>query len=281
MNYAKWIRKSVYALALGTALVACDNSNELLEEATVDDTAIQSIEDNAYTDAIMEEVTDFGEEAIATTIQGGRSMMRQLPECASVIHDRQSKTVTIDFGDGCTGPRGNLRTGAVIIAYTGRDTLTEGIGKEITFQNYTVNGNQVEGVIQYTAVRDRSEGTKEVSCQITNFSVTFAEDQSIFQLTDADRVRSWEQSQGTVTLSITGSSTGINRQGEAFTTEITSPIVRNSDCSEGRMHYPVSGIKVRTVEGKPNKSIDFGDGSCDNKATIIIGDQSREITLRD
>ena len=59
-----------------------------------------------------------------------------ITSCAIVTRDTIStpRTITIDFGTGCTGQDGRLRSGKVIVTYTGGGYFTPGASWTITFE---------------------------------------------------------------------------------------------------------------------------------------------------
>ncbi len=282
MKLQNWFKNIATALMIGTALVACEsNSDQALEEVALDTELLESTTDEAYAEVIMEEVSDFGEDAVGTAIEGGRFALRRLPECAALTVDRPNRTITIDFGEGCVGRAGRTRTGQIILSYSSRQDPDMDMARTLTFQNYTVNGNAVEGVITHTRMIDREAGQRGNTCQVSNFAITFANDGSIFSIDQSTRTRTWTRTgEESLQLEVTGSASGTTRGGKSFTMEISTPILHQSDCVEEGRYYPISGIKTRTVGVRPSASIDFGDGTCDDVAVVTVGDRSKEITLR-
>ncbi|TNF42226.1 MAG: hypothetical protein EP311_05715, partial [Cytophagales bacterium] len=55
------------------------------------------------------------------------------------------KKMIIDFGEGCTSPRGVTRKGKIIVTYTGR-YWAPGSVITTTFENYYVDDRKIEGV---------------------------------------------------------------------------------------------------------------------------------------
>lgn len=51
-------------------------------------------------------------------------------------------------------------------------------------------------------------------------------------------------------------------------------MIKKGDCK-----WYNSGTLVITPEKSDVKTIDFGDGTCDNEATMKIGDKTTDITL--
>lgn len=193
-------------------------------------------------------------------------------------------TVTIDFGTGCTSTH-DLRTrkGKIIATYTDRWRTT---GSTITIQleDYEVDGYQVEGSATIVNDGTNSDGQLSYTNTITGGKVT---DPNGANLTwEGTRIYTWIEGQNTSFLtdgisgitddiySITGQSSGTTRNGNSYTSSITSPLVRKLSC-----RWLVSGI----IEVTPNvgsvRSIDFGNGDCDASATVSIGNLSTTINL--
>lgn len=76
---------------------------------------------------------------------------------------------------------------------------------------------------------------------------------------------------------VTGSADGINTDGRAFDVDITTTL-RVQWCepyievTQGIVEIQPEDLKLRTV--------DFGDGTCDNEATAAIGNKSYTYKLR-
>ena len=58
-----------------------------------------------------------------------------------------------------------------------------------------------------------------------------------------------------------------------------NPITFKRSCKEERIFAPVSGIVTISIEGEADKIVDYGDGSCDNLATVTQGDLVEEIEV--
>ena len=77
--------------------------------------------------------------------------------------------------------------------------------------------------------------------------------------------------------SITGSASGTTSNGNTFSSVITSPVIRKMliGC---RRHF-VQGKLEHTPGGKATRYIDFGNGACDDQATVIINGNTYTINL--
>jgi hypothetical protein len=62
--------------------------------------------------------------------------------------------------------------------------------------------------------------------------------------------------------------------GKSWSSEVTTPLVRKFTC-----RWFVSGVLTINFTGG-QALLDFGNGQCDNRATLTVNGQNREITLR-
>ncbi len=191
-------------------------------------------------------------------------------------------TMTIDFGTSCTSYLGIERSGKVMATFTG-PYATAGTVITVTTDNYYVNGNKVEGVKTDTNMGTNADGNMYFSVIVTDGLITLPDATTISW--DATRTREWLEGSGTTAfeddayaisdgIGADYAASGINRNGIAFTTHIVEPLIKEMDCL-----WITKGIFEVTPDGLETRSLDFGDGSCDNSATLTIGGYSTEITL--
>ena len=236
----------------------------------------QAISDNLNSDA--EYVLN--EAAVDNNFSGntpvGITQTMNVLSCATVtVTPLQGfpKTISIDFGAGCTSSNGVTRSGKINV------TLSDSLRKPgsiavMTFDNYHVSGFKKEGTITWT---NTSQGaTKSWSRKCENGKIT-APDGRYWVHSGTQNVTQTEGSSTPLNLlddvvTITGSSTVTNSSGTTRTSEITSALEKKVICENidkgaikitGPSHYAV---------------IDFGDGTCDRLATVSV-DGSNPITI--
>ncbi len=191
-------------------------------------------------------------------------------------------TMTIDFGESCVSYLGLERSGIVIATFTGPYS-TAGTIITVTTENYFVNGNKVEGTKTVINEGLNADGNIYFSVSVIDGLITLETGETISW--DATRTREWMEGEGTLVMEddvyaisdgigADFAASGINRNGTAFSTHIAEPLVKEMDCI-----WMVSGILEVTPEGLTTRELDFGDGSCDNDATLTIGEFTTEITL--
>ncbi|MBX2904019.1 MAG: hypothetical protein KF872_10750 [Chitinophagales bacterium] len=210
-----------------------------------------------------------------------------LSGCATITHDTASspKLLTIDFGSsGCVGADGKLRKGKITISYSGK-YKAPGTVKTFSFDNYSVNGNQISNSSSKTVTNNGYNSANHLTWSIAvNGAVTLANGNGTVTWTSS-RTREMLAGEGTPQLaddkySITGSSSGTTAAGLAFTATIddANPLVRDLSCAQGKRNFTAGKVTI-TITGKLPRVIDFGSGACDNEATVTIGSKTKTIIL--
>lgn len=250
-------------------------SNDNETQTATDDAFAQSTANDAV--AISSESEDNGVTGTITDSTVG--LMFNTNVTISLNFTASPKVLTIDYGSNNTLCfDGKYRRGKVMVSFTGlyRDS---GSNHTITFDNYYVNDYKVDGNI---AVINNGHNT---AGNLT-FSVASAlniRDTSGNTLTyNGNHTREWVAGEQTAGLhawgddvySITGSSSGTSFNGTQFSSNITSAIIFALNCKwieKGTIDFKPSGKLTRTI--------DFGNGDCDNKATVTIAGVSFDILL--
>lgn len=188
-------------------------------------------------------------------------------------------TVTIDFGESCVGSNGRVRSGKLVVELTG-SYYTEGMVRTITPDGFTVNGWTLEGTRTVTNMGLNEQSQMYWTVVVEGAKLT--DNEGNFGTWEASRVRTLVEGAETEgcednVVAITGGSSGVGRQGKSFTATIIEPIIKPRSC-----RWPVSGVREVQVEGRDApRSLDFGDGECDNVATLTFPNgRTKEIELR-
>ncbi len=196
---------------------------------------------------------------------------------AIVTLDESTKSVKINFGDGCTSTNGVIRKGIINLAYTGNLLIT-GAKITTTFENYEVNERKIEGTRILTnkgVSLENSTVTLEVKIQ--NGKVTWS-DGSFVAIT-SDQLREIKLgTQGDYEASITGTASGTSRYGDLYTSSVTEPLIYKKNCLESGVKIPNSGI-LAFQYNEIEVTVDYGDGTCDKMATIFYPNGSKPVTL--
>lgn len=253
-----------------------ENPNQLSE---VD---ILSVENEAVVESAFEDIDDIGFESLLYFESGGRIEASEDSPilCAVRSHDRENKTIIIDYGDGCEGKYGRIRSGKIIITYTDR-RFVPGAVHTITFNNFYIDGNKIEGTRIRTNISESTDDNLKFRIELIDGKITFEDG------TSATREAIWETTRIRTPNPInderirTGSANGFNIDGIGYTVTITKPIVWKRGCLPTvRVMIPVEGTKVKEFEDGRIITIDYGDGTCDNLVTITTDGVSETIELK-
>lgn len=180
----------------------------------------------------------------------------------------------IDYGTGCTDPvDGKVRKGQIICEF---DRPFDSLGAVITisFDTFMVGAIKFEGVVTITRTSANS-----FTQSIVNGKCSKAGSEPWNILYDAQRTITFtsgtNSSSDPQIITISGTNTGTDRQGNTWTANITTPIVRDLGCT-----WLTQGEMVVTPAGKSERTINFGDGTCNNKATITIDGNTFEFSMQ-
>ena len=202
--------------------------------------------------------------------------------CATVTIDTLAsvKTITVNFGAvNCSCNDGRYRRGAIVLSFSGKykDSLTV---ITVTPQNYFVNDNQVSGT---KTITNKGHNAAHHLVYEINANMTIVKANGGGTITwSSIRQREWIAGESTISVlddkySITGSATGSSSGGSSFSSIITSPLIRDMSLA-CRKHF-TQGVLEHKPSGKATRIIDFGNGVCDDIATVTINGKTYTITL--
>jgi hypothetical protein len=195
----------------------------------------------------------------------------QFPQSDSLLK-KIAKTV-IDFGSGVLVRHDSItitRVGKIIITRTKSGQV---VTETITFENYSVNNNQIEGTKTRINNFDPTTGKGSSSTTVTNGKITFSDGTvavwaSTKQRTTDIVVNTTTKRPSSGSIVTTGVTTVTGSDGTLiYSHNTTNPITENITCGPSH-HWPVSGT-VETIYRTQTITIDFGDGSCSNKTISI------------
>lgn len=207
------------------------------------------------------------------------------PTCFNVsieyldVQDTFPVKITINFGNGCTGRDGRVRKGKIITVYTGH-LVWAGSVAETTFEDYYVNDIKVEGShrIENKSTSDvLSFETKVIDGKLTNAQGDYIHWNRTRSITQVDgQGTPWVP--GDDAFSVVGNGSGTVKKGDhtcEWTSTNVEPLIKNFSC-----RWIVKGKQAIQRTGGYQGVVDFGNGDCDNKATLVVNGFSAEITLK-
>lgn len=278
----KRLNQAVLVLLAAMAIVSCgkeEESPEIVREETFDVAELKASDES---ELISEEILTIAEDVytadeIATTSKGSYSS-DYLPDCVTIttVVTSTSKEKTIDFGDGCELPNGNILSGIIYLSYLkDMDMASKTLSLEL--QNFTFNQVAVAGSASVERMRSNSNGNPQADA-IASFNAIWPDGTTASF--DGNRTREWIEGYGSgfwgdnVYL-ISGQGTFTGKLGNVFTKETVIPLRREMAC-----RFIVSGI-LEISGNDATVSLDFGDGSCDAKGVLTHADgTTEEIFLR-
>ena len=270
-------QKLILGMLLSLFMLSCSNndsnSTSDLSEAKV----------NAKIDVITDDVSKVVDDQFGAQFgvsgKSSESITSFLPSCAVVTAtvSETTWTRTVVFTN-CTLPNGNVLDGTIIVSgSTNADLPSHTIS--YSFVNFHHNNILVEG--NRTVTRNlQSTATLATLHPVANMSidmtVTFPNGNSYHRV--GNRIREMIEGFDTQPIwqdnvfSITGSWTTTSTNGSQSST-ITTPLISKMNCPN-----IVSGI-VQIVRNNNTATLDYGNGDCDNQATLTINGTTTTITL--
>lgn len=252
-----------------------DKVSPVFDEITLSQQETQAEETLADIDLIVDEALDLNLGQLKSASIDNSVFLNDCP-VITINKNASPQEMTIDFGTSCTGKDGKIRSGKIIVS-SGSFTTFPSV-REKSFDNYYVDGKKIEGSIVKTISKDQENNIRTAVIQ-ENITITFTDNEGsarrIANLTrqyqrgvlgsiDDNQVVSW----GTVEF------TRISGVKVTKTITVENPLIFKVAC-----HHIVSGI-VSFTSGNRNWSINYGNGDCDNLATLTIGDKTKEIRIR-
>jgi len=263
------MKTSIKLLTL-TALLAisCNSDSESSDTGSTQDTTITA---DAKAQAFEEDVEGIKEEVLAGDgYYASKNTDNQLPPSSCRVITQETltngdKKFKVDFGTGCVDTNGDNRSGIIYIVVH-KNTTTNVITANITFDNYYINSHKIEGTI-------------DVSRAIVNSVPTYTRETNINIIQPSGGGTIHREGNfsiekiGGVSTPLVFSDDVFRIDGDALTTlpngtvlhmDITQPLIRNIGCP-----VIVKGTKTITKNSQ-TYTLDYGNGSCDNIATITL-----------
>ncbi|MFH1005815.1 MAG: hypothetical protein V1781_10070 [Bacteroidota bacterium] len=294
-------------LAMAVSVISCKKKEAA---ATEEDTETNSTNDNTFAERTSDDIVNMageasdiavGDSAISYRFENGEEAFGV--GCATVKRDTVKK-ITITF-NGQTCLDGHIRSGSLTLDYSSATIgkmhyRNPGFKLVITSSNYIVDGNKItiNKTISNTTNSGFNPATTNLTWSITsNISIIKADGSGTITW-KANRVKELLNTSDTnvyrgqvirilwnkARVGITGNASGTTAGGESFAANITKQLVRDMTCSPNSNypgHHPfIQGTADFTRGSKATRYIDYGDGTCDNIATVTIKGVAYTITLQ-
>ena len=229
---------------------------------------------------------------VAGSLQGGRENgTDSIPSCVTltIVHlnapDLFPVKIVIDFGSGCPGKDGHIRSGKLIATYSGRLTET-GKAAITTFDGFKIDSISVRGT--HTITNITTAGTNQRQFTIDVVAAKLSKPSGNYSQWTSHRIITQVEGNGTPNLSIddnfsiTGSAHGqVQRRSDLFAwnSEIAEPLHKKFTC-----HWISGGVLKVWRETLASSSqwaatLNYGNGACDFLATLTINGAATTIKL--
>ncbi len=276
-------------LIAGTTLffTSCQKS-DTGSMAKLSDDEVATARDNTLMENLLDDAMDAADQAVMMVDgwiynnDGSTLKSATVDTCPKVTVDhpdstRWPKVITIDYGDLCTGFYGHTRSGKIVITIWGR-YMNPGSKRVVELVNYYVNGIHVEGTRTVMNEGRNNAGNLVFSVELKNGKIT--KNDTTIMTREYVRFREWVNGEKTRNrwddvFFITGESQGVNFRGHSYHKTIINPLEWARTC-----RFIKSGTVSIRIDDKPPFTLDYGDGTCDNLATITRGDVTKEIQLQ-
>ena len=293
------ITGKLIALVAVISMASCKKDSSLSNSTNTNALILSdssTVADNSYYDVLNNAFYGFADNSTvwsASTLHSGKTSTFSTEHTEGVntgnlscaiytlsdtVQGEYPKTLTMDFGTGCTSTDGILRSGKLTYLFSG-PLLYPGTTASVTFTNYVVNGYGLQG--SYSITNNSNQTSISITTTVTNGIITNPNATNYHY----SHNRTYTMIAGSSTpfnisddvYSITGNSSFSTSDGSSLVWTIVpaTPLIKAVSC-----RYISQGVVDFVYNQSVNGSIDFGNGTCDNAATITIGGIQHPITLR-
>ena len=179
----------------------------------------------------------------------------------------------IDYGTtGCIGSDGVYRKGKLKIKTAKRWNK---YGNIITVDliGFNINALTLSGQLKITYADSVTLSTEVINgqCSDGTWQINYSGIKTVKQIAGYSTKLDGSDD----IYSIGGSTSGKNREGRSFTTTITNNLIKKSNCK-----WISSGVLELTPDGFKTRTVDFGNGTCDDDATFSVNGQTLAFKLQ-
>ncbi len=226
----------------------------------------------------IEKYDGLGDDVMIEGMHGlGHFRIPHLSDCATVtISDSvYPKEIIVDYGTGCTDNHNHTISGKIIITIS--DTLKKpGAVKTVVTQDLLIDSVKVELNASYKNLGMNSDSNWVILS--SSEQVVTLNDSTVINKISQDSIE-WLSGYTTTTkqddIFLKSGSGSINiNDSLAYSSNITTPLLYDRSCE-----FILSGVVELYKDGN-SVIIDYGDGTCDNIATVTTNGTTEEINLQ-
>ncbi|HLF52158.1 hypothetical protein [Flavobacterium sp.] len=258
---------------------SCDTKDDAGNSSTL---SADEANVNAKIDEITDDVSKIVEDQYNVQENSGDAPQSILPACATLttVVSGNTWTRTIDFGTtGCAMPNGNILTGIIIVSGS-TDFNQPSHTITYSFIDFYHNAKLIQGnktIVRSLQSTTANQAIHPVANMTIDMSVTYPNGNVYTRV--GTRVREMVEGFDTPLVwidnvfVITGNWTTTLPNAAVQTSTITTPLTVRMNCN-----YIVSGA-ITIVRNNVTAVLDYGNGVCDNVATVTINGVTNTITL--
>lgn len=263
------------SLLIGSCKKKNDNEPDVVAEKTGyanDQLILEHVYNNV--DRVVDRAFTIG----ASALKGGEN---PLASCASVTIDSSSEPwhLIIDFGkNDCLGFDGRYRKGKVIVAYDhNKKRNQEGYVEVISYENYRVDNFNVLGFKRVTnkGLNDAGNMHYEV---VREDKVELPDNGGVIQgvaTREMIMIKGAKTPQNSDDVySLTGSGKFSRPDRSEYTIDIADPLILPVSCN-----WITQGVINIYPNDATQRVLDYGDGGCENDATINVNGVVRTVLV--
>lgn len=279
-------RKSILAILMLVGFTffytSCQKDETTDPQNSLSQDEVKAAEDDALADKLFSELTDITNEAMNGHKKALKNMVLDtifMGPCVTVTIDTLAfpHTITIDFGPvNCLCNDGKNRRGKILVEHSGPYWAVHTV-ITTTFDNYFVNDHQLLGTKIVTNLGLNSNNNPTWTVQV-NGQVIKPDGGVITWV--GNRMREWVEGHSTPFIwwndvyHITGSHNVVAANGNTLSATITEALEIALNC-----YWIKSGVVELQHSLLPLMIFDYGNGTCDDQATVTINGVTYNITL--
>ena len=281
MKTHKLILAMFMLVAVSVLYTGCEKDEDP-EPQNNENQNVNAAKDDAIADKLFSELTDITDEAMRGQDKSYKDFVLDtifMGPCVIVTIDTLAFpfTITIDFGtENCLCNDNKWRRGKILVEHNG-PYWAVGTVITTTTDNYFVNNHQVLGTKIVTNQGLNTAGNQTWTVDVDGQVIK--PDGGIISWI-ADRMREWAEGHNTLFIRwddvymITGSHNVVASNGSTLSATVTQALEFALNC-----YWIKSGVVEFQHSELPLIILDYGDGTCDDDATVTINGTTYNIKL--
>jgi hypothetical protein len=267
------LKKSILVLGVIGLLAISTSCGKKENDAT--EVASIASDDNAADNSFADLKDAVDQVGITITTKANEKLNDNCIKVTKSYSDSITKNIKLDIDFGktdCVCKDNKTRRGKITIEYIGAAGAT---GSEVVYtpEKYFVNSYGVSGIKSIKIIDKWKDSIKVENGKITKPDggiITWKSDRTRKMVAGEDTPLFLDDA-----YEIEGTSSGTNSVGKTYTFATKTPLLKSLGCQ-----WIKSGKLEIQREGKKDAVIDYGNGTCDDKATLNVGSWTKEIKAK-